>query len=58
MNYEVITCPQLSDWSPLVNWDNMHSLHYSHVAQEDCHRCTARSIYAVVEEVLRFFLLK
>lgn len=54
MNYEVITCPQLSDWSPLVNWDNMHSLHYSHVAQEDCHRCTARSIYAVVEEVLRF----
>ncbi len=36
MNYEVITCPRLSDWSRVVNWDNVHSLHFSHVAQDIC----------------------
>lgn len=48
MNYEVITCLRLSDWSPVVNRDNMHSMYYySHVAQEVLSSLQSR------EEVLR-----
>lgn len=47
MNYELITCLRRSDWSPVVNWDNMHPLYITLMLHRKfCHHCITRKKYA------------